>query len=83
MLVLQFTLPHLFLEKLLILETRKLRGYLINASKYIKVRSQTDGTRFFSTVPSGRTRCNGQKLQHRNFYLNMKLRSYRAVEQVA
>jgi len=51
---------------------RRLRGDLLNAYKYLKIRCKSDGARFFSVVPSNRTRGNGHKLKHRKFHLNMR-----------
>ena len=54
-------LEHLLYEErlrdlgLFTLGKRKLRGDLINAYKYLKSRSQVDGARLFSAVPSNRT----------------------------
>jgi len=41
------------------LKKSRLRGGLINASKYLKGGRQEDGARLFSMVPSDRTRATG------------------------
>jgi len=54
------------------LKKRRLRGDLRNAFKHLKGGCQQDGSRFFSVVPSNRTRGNGHKLKLRKFHLNMR-----------
>jgi len=54
------------------LKKRRLRGDLRNAFKYLQGGCREDGPRFFSVVPSNRTRGNGHKLKHRKFQLNMR-----------
>jgi len=53
------------------LEKRRLRGDLLNASKYLQGRGQEDGARLFPVVPSDRTRGNGHKLKQRKLQLKM------------
>ena len=54
------------------LETRRLRGDLINAYKYLMCRSQVGGARLFSQVPSDMTKGNGQNVEHRKLHWNMR-----------
>jgi len=54
------------------LKKRRLRGDLINGSKYLKGGCQEDGTRHFSAMPSERTRGNGHKLKQRKFQMNTR-----------
>jgi len=61
---------------LFILETRRLRGNLINACKYLKGESQGNGDRLFSLVPSNRTKGNGYKLKHNKIHKNRKKISF-------
>ncbi|KAJ7420606.1 hypothetical protein WISP_47651 [Willisornis vidua] len=51
---------------------KRLRGYLINAYKYLKGGCQKDGARLFLAVPSNRLGSNGRKLEHKKFDLNMR-----------
>ena len=54
------------------LEKRRLRGDLINASKYLQGGCQEDGARLCSVVPSNRTRGTGHKLKQRKLQLNTR-----------
>jgi len=54
------------------LKKRRLKGDLIHAYKYLQGGCQEDGARFFSVVPSNRTRGNGHKLKQSKFQLNMR-----------
>jgi len=57
---------------LLSLKKRRLREDLINAYKSLKGGYQEDGAKFFSVVPSNRTRGKGEKRKHRKFRLNTR-----------
>jgi len=57
---------------LLSLEKKRLRGHLRNTSKYLQGGGQEDGAKFFSVVPSDRTRGKGHKLKQRKFQLNTR-----------
>lgn len=48
---------------------RRLSGNIINVSKYLKGMCKEDRDRLFLVVPSDTTEGNGQKLEHRRFYL--------------
>ena len=50
------------------LEKRRLRGGFITAYSYLKCETQADGGELFLVTCSNRTRGNGQKLEHKNFY---------------
>jgi len=54
------------------LKKKRLRGDLINASKYLKGGCQEDGAKLFSVVPSCRTRGNRHKLKNKKFQLNTR-----------
>jgi len=54
------------------LQKRRLRGDISSVYKHLKCGSHVDGSRLFSVVPSNRTRCNGHKVEHMKFHLNMR-----------
>lgn len=51
---------------------KRLREDLINTYKYLKDRSQEDGSQLFSVVPSNRTKGNRHKLEQRKLSLNIR-----------
>jgi len=65
-------LEHISYEKklrelgLFSLKKRRLRGYLLNAYKYLGGGCQANGAKLFSVVPSAKTRGKGHKLKHRS-----------------
>lgn len=50
---------------------RRLSRDLTNAYKYLNLRCQENGARFFSVVTSNRTMGNEQRLEHGKFHTNM------------
>lgn len=54
------------------MEKGPLRGDLVTLFQYPKGRYKEDVPRLFSVVPTGRTRGNRHKLEHRNFHLKMR-----------
>ena len=51
---------------------RRMMVGFINAYKYLKCRSQENGSRLFVVLPGDRKRDSGHKLKHRKFHTNMK-----------
>ena len=54
------------------LKKRRLKGDLTYIYKYLQGGCQEDEARFFSVVPSDRTRDNGPKLKHTKFHLKTR-----------
>ena len=54
------------------LEKRRLRGDLIQVSKYLRCGGHSGEASLFSVICGDRTRGNGHKLQHRKFRTNVR-----------